>query len=244
MSKRKKRPLTPEQQTRLVGRLRIGDLNRLWGSRYGGGRENYVFPDDDAGIEDLSISLQHYARSNPIKIPKIIALRAPWMGEDEIALLLDQITAYPRQWKAESLGCLLRVTTAEWRLLDLRTIAPADMTKQERTQERKLRGRLRKRLRRRAMGKDTRAEYLAANSISRTRPWEAEGISRKTWYKRRKQAANGRGDKSVPHIDSLNAADTPVTPGKPTSPKGIVWKNASAAASVPEVSTAEIGLAA
>ncbi|QNT60410.1 HTH domain protein (plasmid) [Neisseria musculi] len=31
-----------------------------------------------------------------------------------------------------------------------------------------------------------RADYLAENSISRDKPWEHLGISRATWYRRRK----------------------------------------------------------
>ena len=36
-----------------------------------------------------------------------------------------------------------------------------------------------------------RAEYLEANSLSRTKPWVAEGISRTTWYDRRKKGRTG-----------------------------------------------------
>jgi hypothetical protein len=44
---------------------------------------------------------------------------------------------------------------------------------------------------RRMQGMKTRAEYLEANSLSRTRPWVAEGISRTTWYDRQKKARTG-----------------------------------------------------
>ena len=242
LSRRKKRPLTPEQARRLIGRLRIGDLNKLFGHRYGGGRHEYVFPDDDAGREDLIILLQHYSRTNPLKVLQIVKLRAPWMGEDEIARVLDRIVAYPRQWKAETLGRELRVTKADWRQLDLRTIAPADMTIEERKQERKLRAQLHRRLKRREQGMKSRAEFLAANSISRTKPWEAEGISRKTWYKRRQKQPREGGDRSVPHKDVLNAADAPVTPSKPPVPRNRVSEDAQPPA--PEVSQAEACLTA
>ena len=33
-----------------------------------------------------------------------------------------------------------------------------------------------------------RAEYLATNSLSRNKPWEAENISKATWYRRRTKA--------------------------------------------------------
>jgi hypothetical protein len=31
-----------------------------------------------------------------------------------------------------------------------------------------------------------REQYLAENHLSRTKPWQAEGISRRTWYRHRK----------------------------------------------------------
>ena len=37
-------------------------------------------------------------------------------------------------------------------------------------------------------GMKTRAEYLAANSLSREKPWKVEGISRAEWYRRRTKA--------------------------------------------------------
>jgi hypothetical protein len=41
------------------------------------------------------------------------------------------------------------------------------------------------------MSKQTREEYLAG-SLSRLKPWEAEGVSRITWYRRQKLATSGR----------------------------------------------------
>ena len=41
----------------------------------------------------------------------------------------------------------------------------------------------------------TRAEYLEANNLSKTKPWEAEGISRRTWERRRNKV-----DASLTHI--------------------------------------------
>jgi hypothetical protein len=45
---------------------------------------------------------------------------------------------------------------------------------------------------RRAAGAMLRAEY-EANSLSRTRPWDAEGISRATWYRRRAARLENQG---------------------------------------------------
>lgn len=49
---------------------------------------------------------------------------------------------------------------------------------------RKDRARSRRVERRRAEGIMSRQDWLAKNSLSRNRPWEAEGISRATWYRR------------------------------------------------------------
>ena len=55
----------------------LGDLNKLLARRYASNRESYVFPDDDAGLEDLKILLHHYALNNPLAMPRIIELHAP-----------------------------------------------------------------------------------------------------------------------------------------------------------------------
>ena len=191
IKRRKRKPLTPEQIDRLIGRLRIGELNKLFAYRYGGDRITYEFPDDDAGREDLVILLQHYGFTNPHKMAGIIKLRAPWMEVDEVVRTLEQVNTYCRRWRAETLGRELRVTKGEWQRLGLRTIAPCDMTREERKQERKMRDRLRKGLKRRTQGRKPRADYLAA-SKSRTKPWETAGISRRTWY-RQQAKLNGTG---------------------------------------------------
>jgi hypothetical protein len=54
------------------------------------------------------------------------------------------------------------------------------------TGERRRRKAVKERERRAAQGAVARDEYLAAHSLSREQPWVAEGISRATWYRRRK----------------------------------------------------------
>jgi hypothetical protein len=97
----------------------------------------------------------------------------------------------------------LHVTKAEWQSLNLRTIAPLDMTRNERKQERKLRNRLRMHHKRRREGMKSRAEY-ESNSLSRTKPWLAQGISRRTWERRRK-ADEKACRKCVSHKDIFKA---------------------------------------
>jgi hypothetical protein len=67
----------------------------------------------------------------------------------------------------------------------LRTIGPVDMTRGERVAYSQALARERKKTKRRAEGRLLRQEWLARNSLSRTKPWVTEGISRRTWERRR-----------------------------------------------------------
>jgi hypothetical protein len=171
-----------EKKNRAIGKQRIGDLNKLFAYRYGGTRMDYVFPDDDAGIEDLKILLHHYALNNPLAMVRIIKLRAPWADASK---LIEQIEAFPMKWRSGRLGRYLRLTGDEWKALRLRTIAPIDMTKAERVAYSQALARDRRKAKRRAEGKLSREDWLAKNNLSRAQPWVAEGISRRTWERRK-----------------------------------------------------------
>jgi hypothetical protein len=95
----------------------------------------------------------------------------------------------------DKIAVRLHVSYEERQRLKLVTIGSFDVNKAGRTRLRKERQRLRDRIRaaaeRAARGAVPRAQYLLAHSLSRTRPWEAEGISRSTWERRRKTAFTG-----------------------------------------------------
>jgi hypothetical protein len=183
------RRIDPDQ---LIGRLRIGDLNKLFAHRYGGSRATYIFPDDDSGLEDLKILAHSYAWSNPLAIPRIIKIRAPWADADGI---ISEVDAYPKKWRATTLGRLLNFTGKEWRQLRLRTISPVDMSRTERRDFSRILSNGRRRKKRKVQGMKSRAEYLAANSLSRDKPWVAERISRRTWYRRKERGTGLAGIK-------------------------------------------------
>jgi hypothetical protein len=173
-----------KKDDQIIGKIRIGSLNKLFAYRYGSCPSacDWQFPDDDAGLEDLKILLHHYRFTYPHRMQQIIKLRAPWADSDRV---LEEIYTYPRKWKSERLGQLLNLTGKEWRQLRIR-IAPVDMTKAERRYYSRLLSNGRRRQKRRAKGMRSRAQYLATNNLSQARPWEAEGISRRTWYRHRK----------------------------------------------------------
>ena len=114
----------------------------------------------------------------PLAIPRIIKLRAPWADAEAI---ICEVEAYPHKYRSGTLGKILNFTGKEWRELRIRTIAPVDMSADERRYYSRIISNGRQLKKRRMQG--MRAQ---TDSLSRTKPWEAEGISRTTWYGRRK----------------------------------------------------------
>lgn len=105
----------------------------------------------------------------------------------------EQVIAGARQrrpiFNADKLGRYLRLSDAARSRTGIRTIGACDVSKRERTLRRKQRARERQERLRRRRGARPRSQ-----SLSRVRPWEAEGISRRTWYRQRK--TNGVGTNS------------------------------------------------
>jgi hypothetical protein len=151
---------------------RIHALNRIFESRYG-----CVFPNDDAGLEDLKILAHHYYWGDPLAMARIIKRRAPWA---DVQAIVDEIAADPKKWTSAELGEALNFTGAEWRHLRIRTITPVDMSLADRADFNRVRANGRRRQKRRMQGVRPRAEYEATR-----KPWVAEGISKATWYRRR-----------------------------------------------------------
>jgi hypothetical protein len=89
----------------------------------------------------------------------------------------------PRKLSATRIAKMLKVFDAERTALGLTSIGACDVSKAERLRRRKKRHRAAQQARRRARGVMPRDQYLA-QSLSRTRPWEALGISRRTWERR------------------------------------------------------------
>jgi len=83
--------------------------------------------------------------------------------------------------KAEPLGEYLRLPDELRTRLGIRTIGAIDVSKRARTMRVKAKRRARDAARRLAKGMRPQSQSLA-----QTRPWEAEGISRRQWYLNRK----------------------------------------------------------
>ena len=115
---------------------------------------------------------------------------ARWAAEHLPEAKPEQITAVaeiPRQeYSADELAEILHVTYAERQRLNVWAFGACDMIREERLKRAKAdkqkKDRERAKLRRRERGAKPREQ-----SLSRTQPWKALGISRSTWDRRRRQ---------------------------------------------------------
>jgi hypothetical protein len=194
-----------DSRREMIRRVRLGNLRKLLRDRCG-----YELPDDDAGREYLHELLLPISVGphSAIKMPKAIEIWAPWMQPHETTQLIDRIHLTPirhRMPTAKQLGQRLRVTNGERERLKLWTIRPYNMGNAELLRQRKAKDRARKRRLRQLRGSEPRAAWLQANSVSRQKPWETEGISRRTWYYRRRCTGPSA-------VRLTKAADTPVQP--------------------------------
>ena len=109
----------------------------------------------------------------------------------------DALTLRVDEWTPEQIAKYLGVEFYLRQVLRLWSFGACDMTRQERLKQtkadKKIIDRDRAAQRRRQRGAQSRAQY-EAESLSRTKPWLALGISERTWYRR----GNRRGKPSRP----------------------------------------------
>jgi hypothetical protein len=221
----------------IIRRLRLGDLRKLVADRCRG----FILPDDDAGIEYLRelllpISIGPYEARNRVRggvalwgpvdrMKQEIERWAPWMGDNRIGVLIDEINQMPmwqRKPRARTLGDRLNVTYGQRQDLQLRTIAPCDVSDVAMELIRKRKRRKRDRERRQSQ---SRANYLATHAVSKEKPWLALGIKRSSWYAKHRWTS--------PHpINLSKSSSRPVQAEKPPVSK----EEAVRASSIKEVS--------
>lgn len=176
--RRKRRPSSS------ISTLRIADLSRLIRARHG-----YVLPNDAAGNAAAEIMAHHLAvlPGDPRKrTGNWLQVWAPWMTIAAADALMTEAIMRPQRWRADKLAWKLKLIEIDRAALQITTIGAIDLSKAERIKRRKERNRLAKLAKRLAKGAKPRAQYLAA-SITKAKPWAAEGISRASWYRRMRQ---------------------------------------------------------
>jgi hypothetical protein len=144
--------------------------------------------------------LEHCKRENISKLVAVIAHHCPlsvslenwlpsWVQQHfqcPTEYLLEAAKLPRRSYTGDEIAEELGVTFEERQRLKLWSFGACDISAKERRNrvkaDKKRRDRERAAQRRRRAGAKPHAQ-----SLSREKPWVAEGISRKTWYKRRKQ---------------------------------------------------------
>jgi hypothetical protein len=121
-----------------------------------------------------------------------------------------------RKFLASTLGEHLQLTDDERTVLHITTIEAHNITPAERRRRRREMKIVKQRERRRAQGVKPRVVY-EQNSLTRTKPWEAQGISRTTWYRRRRNKAGKQPGTSLRASTLLTGLEgrTPVPIGTP-----------------------------
>jgi hypothetical protein len=197
----------------VVARMRVSQLERLFASRYG-----QTLPDDDAGRDDLFVAAHHVCTKGG-DIIAWASLWAPWLGDTEARKLAARVSANPLRWKADTLAARLNVSYAERQRLKLTTIGAVDVPASGRELLRKQRNKQRKTDARRAKGAKPRAVYEAESAES-TRPWAALGISRRTFYRRKKPPSGpentGGTSAGTAYYSSMGCKQTSATAPSPT----------------------------
>jgi hypothetical protein len=179
--------------TALIPRLRIAELQRIFVFNYGA----RCLPDDDAGRADLRLMADHLAQIDPRLIRPWAAAWMPTLTPAELDALVEQVGS-GRRWKADALARELGLNDATRTRLKIKTIGAVDCGKSKRMNRR-----CRKRI---AADRARRARAGArphAQSAAATQPWIDEGISRRTWYRRRAQVGTV-GTESRPLVRSTS----------------------------------------
>jgi hypothetical protein len=120
---------------------------------------------------------------------------------------------------ADNLARFLGVTYAQRQALGLTTIGSVDIKKRARKELRKRRDRLYQERRRRQQGARPQSEAL-----SRTKPWEAMNLSRRTWERKRNKSRDATSSAAI----FLSTDDRPASAGleEGTSERGFAPKKA------------------
>lgn len=162
--------------------LRVRQLERIITDHHGA-----RLPDDDDGRDFLRVVAHHLAQVDQHRIERWALKWLPEIAPDELEELIAQAGKGWR-WGADELAHEIGLDDAMRKRLKVTTIGAIDCDKVQRARRRKRKRKAADRVRRAKAGAKPRAK-----SAENLMPWNAEGISRRTWYRRRAQelALNG-----------------------------------------------------
>jgi hypothetical protein len=115
--------------------------------------------------------------------------------EAEASVIAEAASIRRKHLSADNLARFLGITYAQRQALQLTTIGSINVKRRARKELRRRRWRLNAQRRRREQGARPQSE-----SLSQTRPWEAENMSRAKWYRRR--TVSRETTSSTPSLES------------------------------------------
>jgi hypothetical protein len=187
-------------------RMRLRQIERIISDRHGRVPET-----DDADLYLKPVANCFYViaagRDRSVSVDGIMKLFWFWCRRWAPHVSSDQATAMVRHARASSpkliaddiVGKTLRLSYADRRRLKITAIGSFDADKPARTKLARARKKERDR-RRAAERRKANGATPHAASLSQTEPWKKDGVSRRTWERRRKAAAAGEVDAiSSPH---------------------------------------------
>jgi len=186
--------------------VRLAEVERVIRSRH----ETEIPATDDADLYFKAAALSLSERFDGLWIQSW----APWVDyEWEIQPIVELSAMRKHMQSADDCAAMLCVTMEERTRLGLTTIGACDVDKRTRkrlAQERKReRDRMSAERRRRAQGQKPRDDYEEA-SLAAQAPWQREGVSRATWYRKKKQAKTTR-ETSPSRAVYISGSDAPVS---------------------------------
>lgn len=201
------------------GRQILAEIGRLIQARHGGPCDS----DDGSvwlraalpSIAELSAGLD--AEGFAGRLSDWARIAVPRVDAVELAECIAQARVRDGQgrlfWGAAALGDMLNVSIAEREQLGLRTIRPGGMTTAEFERYR----RSRKTAGRQALRRAAAIIPAPPISIESAKPWQAEGVSRRTWFRRKAASAAENG--IVPAIGTDRVANR--SEGSSTPPTAV-----------------------
>jgi hypothetical protein len=169
--------------------------------------------------EDLSRYLIAWAWHNRQSTDPIWAIRnaarrmgRPNLTDAEASAIIEEASTIRGYLSADGVAEFLRVSYAKRQALGLTTIGAVNVKRRDRKVIRRIRDKVKREQKRRAAGVRPRAEY-EATSLSRTKPWRAVNMSRRTWERHRNKAR----DASV-SAARLLIAEEGLASARPTEP--------------------------
>ncbi len=160
--------------------FRIRELERLAVHWWNGN-----IPDSDEGRVFVRVVANHFVglSGKPRRRIDVWCERfAPWIGEDDLDEIVELATISPTLYSADRVARAIGLDIATRDCLKLTTIGAYDFDAKARKKRRLAENAARKRQKRAERGAKPRAQC-----VSQQKPWLAEGISERTWYRRQKE---------------------------------------------------------